>query len=685
MSSAAEGANQNFFKLRPKILPCKYHTSGLKLIVENEQTHENHVLPMERKAIIDHLDGKKSIREIMEKVYQESKSLPFKSLYSTIKTLNDAKLLDPPLNTAELATDENPYDKQEKGLMQSFYQKSLFQRVDVPFQNVKLFYTLGAVVLLSILTFSINFLPNLQYSSFLNLQEGYSMGVFLLFVGSCILLSFRYFLKCLLLGLGVGHFFNPGVKWHWAGIYFHVSDESIYSMSDKNKIIFYAINSSLFYLFGVAILTLIIKDPAYIHSMAILAIILTFFALNPYKKSEMTRVFSFFFNDEQMTDLIPYLRNRALLSILDRKKEIDKEYLYLLYASCSLLWAIAFTLFFLDLISGNLPTLIKSIRYDVWTESLGASVILFFLVYVCFSLMVDLFSTIFNNFIYPFIGPMLKARQMVFSKKKKVDDVPAMENFLSKTHIFDGVNPDSVRSLIKNSMLTSFKKGTRIIIQGDPGHEMYFLLNGVVEILRREPTGKERKIGNLYQGAIFGEIAILKDCVRTADVVASEDVDVLVITKEEIHTLLGGGENKEDYKKIMDRIALVNYLSSSRLFLGMPHELIHAVLSKGIVEHKPANYIVTKQGDDDKTFYLLVRGEVSIKRDGKLIATLKQGDYFGEIALIANQKRTATVETLMDCMLLKLEADAFWDVLTENVNLAMCVEAMAEERIAGAS
>ncbi|MGD8243175.1 MAG: cyclic nucleotide-binding domain-containing protein, partial [Desulfobacterales bacterium] len=56
------------------------------------------------------------------------------------------------------------------------------------------------------------------------------------------------------------------------------------------------------------------------------------------------------------------------------------------------------------------------------------------------------------------------------------------------------------------------------------------------------------------------------------------------------------------------------------------------------------------------TFYVLLKGEVRIRKDGEVIATVRAGECFGEMAYIAGQARNATASTATECLLMKINA-----------------------------
>ena len=95
------------------------------------------------------------------------------------------------------------------------------------------------------------------------------------------------------------------------------------------------------------------------------------------------------------------------------------------------------------------------------------------------------------------------------------NDEDEVINKLKAVPVFEGI-PDRGLDIIRSMCHTRvFKEGDHIFHSGDPGVGMYIILEGFVEIYRRE-KGREMKLTTLQTGDFFGELALLEDLPRTA-------------------------------------------------------------------------------------------------------------------------------------------------------------------------
>ncbi len=79
----------------------------------------------------------------------------------------------------------------------------------------------------------------------------------------------------------------------------------------------------------------------------------------------------------------------------------------------------------------------------------------------------------------------------------------------------------------------------------------------------------------------------------------------------------------------------------------------------------PADRKLTREGEPGREFVVLVEGRVEVRRKGRLLRELSTGDFLGEIALVAEVPRTATVTTLGPVTILLMTARNFQTLLRE--------------------
>jgi len=94
-----------------------------------------------------------------------------------------------------------------------------------------------------------------------------------------------------------------------------------------------------------------------------------------------------------------------------------------------------------------------------------------------------------------------------------------------------------------------------------------------------------------------------------------------------------------------------------------------------------AGTTVIREGDDGDCFYAIATGEVSVSKQGQEVSVLRRGDGFGEIALIQNTPRTATVMALTDLQLFSLEKEPFIMALTGHAPAASAAGDMVSRRL----
>ncbi|HEY7046027.1 MAG TPA: cyclic nucleotide-binding domain-containing protein [Jatrophihabitantaceae bacterium] len=100
----------------------------------------------------------------------------------------------------------------------------------------------------------------------------------------------------------------------------------------------------------------------------------------------------------------------------------------------------------------------------------------------------------------------------------------------------------------------------------------------------------------------------------------------------------------------------------------------------------PDGKVLTRQGERGREFFVVIDGEVEVRRNGRKVATIGPGDFFGELALVSDRPRTATVTATKRVRMLVIRDSDFRTVLLGTPQIAIKVLAAVADRLdAGAS
>jgi CRP/FNR family cyclic AMP-dependent transcriptional regulator len=91
--------------------------------------------------------------------------------------------------------------------------------------------------------------------------------------------------------------------------------------------------------------------------------------------------------------------------------------------------------------------------------------------------------------------------------------------------------------------------------------------------------------------------------------------------------------------------------------------------------------VLTREGDSGREFFVIVEGEVSVTKGGAEVRRLSAGDFFGEIALVEDRPRTATVTATTPLRFFVLTRPSFRSLLDHQPDLEHKVRSALEERL----
>jgi MFS family permease len=110
----------------------------------------------------------------------------------------------------------------------------------------------------------------------------------------------------------------------------------------------------------------------------------------------------------------------------------------------------------------------------------------------------------------------------------------------------------------------------------------------------------------------------------------------------------------------------IRLLRSIRIFAPLAAPTIELVARELEPVTVRAGTCVIAEGDPGDRYFAVADGELDISRAGAHLVRIGRGDGFGEVALVRNVPRTATVTALADCLLYALDGDVFLETVTGN-------------------
>jgi MFS family permease len=126
----------------------------------------------------------------------------------------------------------------------------------------------------------------------------------------------------------------------------------------------------------------------------------------------------------------------------------------------------------------------------------------------------------------------------------------------------------------------------------------------------------------------------------------------------------------------------VDLLGNTPLFAPLARPLLETLAGRLVRVAVPAGETVMREGDLGDRFYVIESGSLAATFQGRPLSTMGPGECFGEIALLRDVPRTATVTAVEDSVLQALERDDFLAAMSGDRDLMSRTESLAARRIA---
>lgn len=220
-----------------------------------------------------------------------------------------------------------------------------------------------------------------------------------------------------------------------------------------------------------------------------------------------------------------------------------------------------------------------------------------------------------------------------------------IQECLKTSFLFSSLEDEEMKTVILALKDKKLEPNTRIIKQGDDGDSMFVIEEGDVECLKLI-DGADKVVKTCGPGDAFGELALLYNCPRAASVQSREKACQLwELDRETFNRIVKDSAAKK-------RTTYTDFLKKIPLFKNVDeYEMFTIADALKIESFDAADIQVITQGDPGDKFYIVLEGDCVAKKaftpgsEPKQVAVHKAGDYFGELAIIHNEPRAASVFT----------------------------------------
>ncbi len=245
--------------------------------------------------------------------------------------------------------------------------------------------------------------------------------------------------------------------------------------------------------------------------------------------------------------------------------------------------------------------------------------------------------------------------------------------------LFADVPAEVLSDLAGRVRLRTLGRGQPVVRQGERPEAFYVVRRGVVQVVEEDPdNGGERPLRVLGRGESFGELALLEGRPRTATVRAVEESEVFEVDKGSFDRLLADMVvARPEFGPTLQAAAELRGLSC---FSHLEPDELADLLERGSWETIAPGEAIVEQGEIGDAFYAIGSGQVEVIQDGSPVRTMGPGGYFGEIALLLDVPRTATVVARTSVRAFRLDREGFDRVVADAFRKGTLNPAVPQER-----
>ena len=240
---------------------------------------------------------------------------------------------------------------------------------------------------------------------------------------------------------------------------------------------------------------------------------------------------------------------------------------------------------------------------------------------------------------------------------KDAETKDSIKRLIEKSILFSNLNRDDINIVIDAMEEIVTTPGQDVIIEGEQGDTLFIIQEGEFDCYK-VINGTQTYLKTYKPGEFFGELALMYNAPRAASIKSKDDGKVFGLDRTTFNNIVqeAASKKRKYYSQILSKVEILAEVD--------PYEKEQLCDTLKEEEFTAGSYLV-KQGDQGDRFYIIAEGKlIAEKKENpsapvKKVFEYKEGDYFGEIALVKNTVRQASIKAETDCRVVSIDRDAF--------------------------
>lgn len=261
----------------------------------------------------------------------------------------------------------------------------------------------------------------------------------------------------------------------------------------------------------------------------------------------------------------------------------------------------------------------------------------------------------------------------------------SVRRFLASLPVLEGLDPADLLGLEVQSTMISVERGKSLFQADGLTQTFYIVASGVLEVFGH--TESKNAAARLVPGDMFADAAHQFSKPRLTAIRAAEDSQVISIPVSVVESLLA---HQPSVRAAITTEAawhlLRMHLASTEIFSELENSLFCYVADRSKFVTVKRGEIVMREGEKADCMYIVARGSVEVFReqpDGstKTIELLREGTCIGEMALLLNEARSASVRAWRDTLLVRVSGDCVEHVFRNDAHVTFNLARSLGERL----